>query len=75
MDYIRIGGAIVSNIKSHSFSQGASTISQQLIKNTQLSSEKTIKRKLKEFKLTKALENKYSKNQILEMYLNNIYFG
>ena len=75
IDYIRIGGAIVSNIKSHSFSQGASTISQQLIKNTQLSSEKTIKRKLKEFKLTKALENKYSKNQILEMYLNNIYFG
>lgn len=75
IDYIRIGGAILSNIKSHSFSQGASTISQQLIKNTQLSSEKTIKRKLKELKLTKALENKYSKNQILEMYLNNIYFG
>lgn len=75
LDYIRIGGAIISNLKTRSFSEGASTISQQLIKNTQLSSEKTIKRKLKEFKLTKELEKNYSKKQILEMYLNNIYFG
>lgn len=75
IDYIRICGAMVSNLKSHSFSQGASTISQQLIKNTQLSSEKTINRKLKEFKLTKQLEKEYSKDEILEMYLNNIYFG
>lgn len=75
LDYIRIGGAILSNLKSRSFSQGASTISQQLVKNTQLSSEKTISRKLKEFKLTKQLEKQYSKNQILEFYLNNIYFG
>ena len=45
VDYIRMAGALVSNIKTHSFSQGASTISQQLVKNTQLSSEKTIKRK------------------------------
>lgn len=75
IDYIRIGGAILSNIKTRSFSEGASTISQQLIKNTHLSSEKTIERKLREIKLTKKLENKYSKNQILEMYLNNIYFG
>ena len=75
LDYIRIGGAILSNLKSKSFSEGASTISQQLIKNTQLSNEKTIKRKLKEIKLTKQLEDKYSKDEILEMYLNNIYFG
>ena len=75
LDYIRIGGAIISNIRSRSFSQGASTISQQLIKNTHLSSEKTISRKLKEIKLTKALESKYTKDQILEFYLNNIYFG
>lgn len=75
IDYIRIGGALISNIKTKSFSQGASTISQQLIKNTQLSSEKTISRKLKEFKLTKTLEDKYSKDEILELYLNNIYFG
>ncbi len=75
IDYIRIGGAVVSNLKSHSFSEGASTISQQLIKNTHLSNEKTINRKLKEIKLTKQLEKKYSKDKILEMYLNNIYFG
>jgi len=75
LDFVRIGGAIISNLKSKSFSQGGSTISQQLIKNTQLSNEKTIKRKLKEFKLTKELEKQYSKDEILEMYLNNIYFG
>lgn len=75
LDFIRMGKAVLSNIKSRNFSEGASTISQQLVKNTQLSSEKTISRKLKEIKLTKELENKYSKDEILEMYLNNIYFG
>ncbi|MBQ4541460.1 MAG: penicillin-binding protein [Clostridia bacterium] len=75
VDYIRVGGALLSNLKSKSFSEGASTISQQLIKNTLLSNEKTIKRKLKEVKLARALEKNYSKDKILEMYLNNIYFG
>ena len=75
IDYIRIGGALLSNIKSKNFSEGASTISQQLIKNTMLTNEKTINRKLKEFKLARSLEKEYSKNDILEMYLNNIYFG
>lgn len=75
LDFVRMGKAVLSNLKSGSFSQGASTISQQLIKNTQLSNEKTLTRKLKEMKLTKELEKIYSKNEILEMYLNNIYFG
>ena len=75
IDLIRIAKATLSNIKTLSFSQGASTISQQLIKNTQLSNEKTITRKLKELKLTNILEKKYSKDEILEFYLNNIYFG
>lgn len=75
IDYLRIGSAMLTNIKTRSFSEGASTISQQLIKNTHLSNEKTINRKLKEIKLTKQLEKNYSKNEILEMYLNNIYFG
>lgn len=75
IDYIRVGGALISNIKSKSFSEGASTISQQLIKNTLLSNEKTINRKLKEFKLARELENNYTKDEILELYLNNIYFG
>ncbi len=67
--------AIRNNIKSFSFREGASTISQQLIKNTHLSQEKTLKRKLREWKLTRALEKRYSKREILEKYLNTIYFG
>lgn len=74
-DYKRMGKAVLKNISSFSFREGASTISQQLIKNTHLSGEKTIKRKLKELKLTRALEAHYSKEQILELYLNSIYFG
>ncbi len=75
IDIIRIGGALLSNIKTKSFSEGASTISQQLVKNTQLSNEKTINRKLKEIKLTRELEKNFTKNEIFELYLNNIYFG
>ncbi len=70
-----IGRALLKNIRSFSFREGASTISQQLIKNTHLSSEKTLTRKLKEFKLTRALERRYTKNEIMELYLNSIYFG
>ncbi len=71
----RIAKAAINNLKSKSFKEGASTISQQLIKNTHLSNEKTIKRKLKEIALTRKLEKKYSKDQILQSYLNVIYFG
>ncbi len=74
-DIRRIARAALNNLKAHSFKEGASTISQQLIKNTHLSQEKTVKRKLKEFKLTRQLEKKYSKDEILEKYLNSIYFG
>jgi len=65
----------INNVKSLSFKEGASTISQQLIKNTHLSSEKTINRKLVEIKLAKELEKIYTKDEILEIYLNTIYFG
>ena len=75
LDVLRIGKAALRNIASFSFREGASTISQQLIKNTHLSGEKTIRRKLKEWKLTFELEKSYSKEQILELYLNSIYFG
>lgn len=74
-DFKRIIGASINNVKARSFKEGASTISQQLIKNTHLSQEKTLKRKLQEYKLTKRLEKKYNKNEILERYLNTIYFG
>ena len=75
LNYKRMLKALYKNVVSHSFKEGASTISQQLIKNTHLSSDKTIVRKLKEIKLTKQLERKYEKDDILEMYLNTIYFG
>ncbi len=75
IDYKRIAGAMIANLKNRSIKQGGSTISQQLIKNTHLSHEKTFSRKIKEFKLTKDLEKHYSKNKILELYLNSIYFG
>lgn len=74
-DVKRIGKAAVNNLRAHSFKEGASTISQQLIKNTHLSQEKTFSRKLKEWKLTRALERAYTKDEILEKYLNVIYFG
>ena len=75
LNYKRILKATYKNIISRSFKEGASTISQQLVKNTHLSNDKTIARKLKEIKLTKQLERSYSKDDILEMYLNTIYFG
>ena len=75
LDYKRMVKAAMKNISTFSFREGASTISQQLIKNTHLSGEKTIKRKLKEIKLTRALEKNFSKDEILELYLNSIYFG
>lgn len=74
-DWKRIIKSAYNNAKAGSFKQGASTISQQLIKNTHLSQEKTLKRKLREWKLTKQLERNYSKEEILEKYLSVIYFG
>lgn len=74
-DLKRIAKALAINLKTLSFKEGASTISQQLIKNTHLSQQKTVKRKLQEFKLTYQLERNYSKEEILEKYLNTIYFG
>ena len=67
--------AILHNVRSHSFKEGASTISQQLIKNTHLTQEKTLKRKLQELKLTRQLEKQFSKEEIITKYLNTIYFG
>lgn len=71
----RIAKAFLTNLKTMSLKEGASTISQQLIKNTHLSNEKTIERKLKEMALTRKLEKNYSKDEILECYLNVIFFG
>ena len=74
-DYLRIGKAMINNIKSGSIKEGASTISQQYIKNMYLDFDKTWKRKLEEAMLTLRLETHYSKDEILEGYLNTINFG
>lgn len=75
IDIIRIFGAGINNFTKAKFSQGGSTITQQLVKNTQLSNEKSIKRKINEIKIAQRLEKDYSKNEILQMYLNSLYFG
>ena len=74
VDVKRIVGAFVSNIVSGT-SQGGSTITQQLIKNTMLSDEYSYKRKLQEAYLAMELETRYTKDQILESYLNTIFLG
>ncbi len=75
VDYKRMVSALFSNIKSGGFHEGASTITQQLIKNTHLSNEKTIGRKINEIRLARKLERVYGKKQILESYFNILYFG
>lgn len=75
VNYKRMIKASLKNLKSHSFSEGASTISQQLIKNTHLTSEKTLRRKFDELILAKELEKNLSKQEIMSAYLNAIYFG
>ncbi len=74
VDLKRIVGAFVSNLTSSS-TQGGSTITQQLIKNTLLSSEQSYKRKIQEAYLALQLETTYSKDEILECYLNTIWLG
>jgi len=75
VDFVRIGGAVLHDIKAGKAVEGASTITQQLIKNTHLTHERTLKRKLKEIALALQLEKHYSKDEILSMYLSVIYFG
>ncbi|XER05007.1 Biosynthetic peptidoglycan transglycosylase [Sporomusa rhizae] len=67
--------ATLVNVQTGSFAEGGSTISQQLIKNLFLSQERTLGRKAEEFILAIDIEMNYSKEEILEMYLNTIYFG
>lgn len=75
IDFRALGRALFTNIKELRFAQGGSTITQQLAKNFFLSPKKTVGRKLREAELALMLELRYSKRQILEMYLNKIYFG
>ncbi len=75
IDIRGIARALVKDVVKGKMAQGGSTITQQLIKNKYLSSEKTIQRKVKEGLLAMEYERKYTKNQILEMYFNEVFFG
>ncbi|WP_462410196.1 transglycosylase domain-containing protein [Neobacillus sp. Marseille-QA0830] len=74
-DYKRVGGAVLADIKAMAKVQGASTITQQYARNLFLEHDKTWKRKLLEAFYTIRLEMSYPKKQILEGYLNTIYYG
>ena len=75
VDVLRLGKAVIVNLSKGRVSQGGSTISQQLAKNAFLSNERTFTRKFKELIITFEIERLYSKDEILEKYLNEIYFG
>ncbi len=75
IDYKAIARAVIAMIKNGEVTQGGSTITQQLARNVFLDNSKTWQRKLEEIFIAKELEKKYSKDEILEFYLNNIYFA
>ncbi|MCP3899960.1 MAG: PBP1A family penicillin-binding protein, partial [Desulfobacteraceae bacterium] len=75
IDFKSIARALIKDVTAMSLKQGASTLTQQLAKTLFLSSEKTLTRKMKEAILTLQIERRYTKNEILELYLNQIYFG
>lgn len=74
IDIVRMGGALLSNIEANALSQGASTITQQYARNLYLSPNKNVQRKIEEIMIAINLETKYTKDEILEGYLNSIYF-
>src|SRR6185437_15874900 len=75
IDPIGIARAAFANVLHRGVSQGGSTITQQLAKNLFLTQERTLTRKVQELALAFWLERKFSKTQILELYLNRVYFG
>ena len=74
-DYIRMIKAFLTNLESGRIRQGASTITQQLTRSLFLTPERTMKRKFKEILLARKMEMMLTKDEILEIYLNQIYFG
>ena len=75
IDLIRIFAAAVTNLREHRAAQGGSTLTQQLARQSFLTSDKTLRRKLKEAVLAWRLEREFTKDQLLELYLNKVYFG
>ena len=75
VDTVSIARALLNNLKGDGLYQGGSTITQQLVKNLYLTPEKTLRRKISEAAMAVLMEAKYSKNEILEYYLNEVYLG
>jgi penicillin-binding protein 1A len=74
-DYVRIVAAALANLRHGRVTQGGSTITQQLARQSFLKPDKTIRRKLQELILARRIERQFSKGRILELYLNKVYFG
>ncbi len=74
-DLVRIASAAIENVRRHRAAQGGSTLTQQLARQAFLTPAKTYRRKLQELILAARLERMYSKDEILDMYLNKVYFG
>ena len=75
IDVIAIGRAIINNIKAMKFAEGGSTITQQLAKNVYFTQKKELTRKVAEVFMAWKIEDNYSKDEILELYINTMYFG
>jgi 1A family penicillin-binding protein len=75
VDMVRIMGAVLVNLQHGRFAQGGSTITQQLARQSFLTLERSLTRKVKEVILAALIERTYSKEEILELYLNKVYFG
>ncbi len=75
LDYWGIARAMLVDLKSGKFKQGGSTITQQVVKNLLLDPERTFRRKIREALLARRLEQQLAKDEILELYMNHIYFG
>ncbi|MFN8607444.1 MAG: PBP1A family penicillin-binding protein [Vulcanimicrobiota bacterium] len=75
VDWVGVARAAVANVLFHGIDQGASTLTMQLARNRFLTQDQTIARKIREIVLAQRIEKKFSKEKILEYYLNNVYFG
>ena len=75
IDIIAIGRALLNDIRARELIEGGSTITQQLAKNMYFTQDKTLTRKIAEVFMAKKIENNYKKEEILELYVNYIYYG
>ncbi|MCE9656850.1 biosynthetic peptidoglycan transglycosylase [Clostridium celatum] len=75
IDLVSIARALITNLENGQILEGGSTITQQVAKNIFLTNEQSFDRKIKEICIAQKLENKYTKEEILELYVNVIYFG